>query len=45
MAVELMQCAFEKTYPEADMNDIFSKDFGIEYLTVVDKKEFDIIIR
>ncbi|PKF60183.1 hypothetical protein CW745_16375 [Psychromonas sp. psych-6C06] len=44
MALELMKCAFDETYLEADMNDIFSKDsdFGIEHLTR-DKNEFDII--
>ena len=36
MALELMKCAFEETYPEANIHHLFGKDsdFGIEHLTV-----------
>lgn len=44
MALELMKCAFEGTYPEADLNYLFSSvsDFGIEHLTV-DKEQLKIV--
>lgn len=36
MALELMKCAFEETYPEANLHHLFGQDsdFGIEHLTV-----------
>ena len=45
MAVELMKCAFNETYPEADLNYLFGKDsdFGIEHLTT-DKEQLEFLI-
>ncbi|WP_065188520.1 hypothetical protein [Shewanella woodyi] len=36
MALELMKCAFEETYTQADLNYLFShdSDFGIEHFTI-----------
>ena len=44
MALELMKCAFDETYPEADLNYLFGSDsdFGIEHLTI-DKEQLKLI--
>lgn len=44
MALELMKCAFEETYPEANLNYLFGQesDFGIEHLTI-DKDQLRLI--
>jgi hypothetical protein len=35
LSLELMKCAFEETYPEADLNYLFNEDsdFSIDHLT------------
>ena len=44
LGIELLKCAFEETYPEADLNYLFGKDsdFGIEHLTV-DEEQFKLM--
>jgi hypothetical protein len=46
MSIELMKCAFEETYPEADLNYLFGKDseFGIDHLTI-NKEQLDFFRR
>lgn len=46
MTLELMKCACDETYLDADMNYLFGKDsdFGIEHF-VRDQKELDFFIK
>jgi len=44
MGLELLKCAFEETYPDADLNYLFDKksDFGIEHLAI-DELQFEFV--
>ncbi|GAB5478839.1 MAG: hypothetical protein Marn2KO_23060 [Marinobacter nauticus] len=44
MGLELLKCAFEETYPDADLNYLFDKksDFGIEHLAI-DELQFEFL--
>lgn len=40
LGIELLKCAFEETYPDADLNYLFERnsDFGIEHLTITEEQ-------